>query len=137
MIQVGIQNQCNSKNHLNWCKENNIEVLLLNEFFGKPLSLLENFKNAFGSHVATNRPTYISIDIDGFSSAYAPGCSQSWPTGIEPRDFFPLFQWLVSTLNVRLLSIYEVSPPLDLQFVTSKLAAQIAHNYLEVQCLKN
>lgn len=136
MVQVGIQNQCNSKAHLEWCKANNIDVLSLDEFYGKPDPLLEVFERTWTHHVSPKRPAYVSIDIDGFSSAYAPGCSQSWPTGMEPRDFFPLFDWILDQLDVRLLSIYEVSPPLDVQSVTAKLAAQIAYRYLEVTCSK-
>jgi formiminoglutamase len=137
MIQVGIQNQCNALHHLEWCRDNDIEVLFLNEFYGKKESLAEVFERRFKNHLDKKRSAFISIDIDGFSHAYAPGCSQSWPTGIEPRDFFPLLQILMDALDVKLLSLYEVSPPLDLASATSKLAAQIAYRFLEASCLKN
>jgi len=130
MIQIGVQSQCNSKEHLQWCKQNNIHVVLLDDFFGKDLSLLSLFDKNFSNLLEPDRPCFVSVDIDGFSWAYAPGCSQSWPTGMEPRDFFPLFSKILECLDVQLLSIYEVSPPLDPQWGTSKLAAQIAHKYL-------
>lgn len=136
MVQVGIQSQCNSKEHLSWCLEKGIGVLFLNDFYGKADSLKEIFERTWKHHVSKDRPAFISIDIDGFSSAFAPGCSQSWPTGIEPREFFELFDWLLNQLDVRLVSIYEVAPSLDVQSVTSKLAAQIAYRFMEVSCQK-
>ncbi|MEK7355711.1 MAG: arginase family protein, partial [Bdellovibrionota bacterium] len=63
-------------------------------------------------------------------SAVAPGCSQSWATGLMPREFFATFELIVTRLDVRALGLYEVSPPLDQDDRTSKLAAQIAHHYI-------
>ena len=134
MVQIGIQNQCNSQKHLKWCKEHNIDVLPLEDFYGKRDSLKEIFERTWVHHVTKTRPTFISVDIDGFSSNFAPGCSQSWPTGIEPKEFFQLFDWLQQELDVKLLSIYEVSPPLDVAHVTAKLASQIAYRFLEDSC---
>ncbi|MAQ37784.1 MAG: formimidoylglutamase [Thioclava sp.] len=130
MIQIGIQNQCNSKAHLKWCNENNIQILSLDAIWNSSQSLVDLFKNQFSQALTKDRPTFVSIDIDGFSWSYAPGCSQSWPTGLEPRDFFPLYDFLLQHLDVRLTSIYEVAPPLDVENGTSKLAAQIAYRFL-------
>lgn len=134
MVQVGIQRQCNSQKHLQWCKDHGIEVLFLDDFFGQSDSLKEIFERKWIHHASLSRPTFISLDIDGFSSSFAPGCSQSWPTGFEPREFFPLFNWILKNFDTRLLSLYEVSPPLDTQSITSKLAAQIAFRFIEEKC---
>ncbi|MGE3758570.1 MAG: arginase family protein, partial [Pseudobdellovibrionaceae bacterium] len=69
-------------------------------------------------------------DIDVFTSAEAPGCSQSWPTGLSVAEFWPAYQWLLKNYDTPLLSIYEVSPALDVDSRTSKLAACIAYEYL-------
>jgi len=83
-----------------------------------------------GDWILRPRPVFLSIDIDGFSNAVAPGASQSWATGFLPKDFFQVFNLLRLRLDVRLLGIYEVSPPLDLDAQTAKLAAQIMHRLI-------
>ena len=74
----------------------------------------------------------MSVDIDGFSSQYAPGCSQSWPIGIDPVSFFKMFSYLMERFEVRVLGIYEVAPPLDLGPLTSRLAGLIAYKYIDI-----
>lgn len=128
--EIGIQAQCNSKKHLEWLTARGARVLTMEdlEASGQPmvtagLSLLEDW-------ILKPRPTFISVDIDAFSSAVAPGCSQSWATGFMPQDFFPLFDVLLKRCDVRGLGIYEVSPGLDQDDRTSKLAALIAHRMI-------
>lgn len=123
-IEVGLQNQCNSLVHLNWAKDKGAQILLyqdLQEFgLAKSLeALVAPFKG---------RPCLLSVDIDAFTSSEAPGCSQSWTTGLRIADFLPALKMLQSTLDVRSLAVYEVSPPLDHDHRTSKLAALILHH---------
>ncbi|RYZ82204.1 MAG: formimidoylglutamase, partial [Proteobacteria bacterium] len=113
-----------------WLKERGARVLTAEELeaSGQPmvtatLALLDDW-------LLKPRPTFISVDIDAFSSAVAPGCSQSWANGFMPDQFFPLFDLLLKRCDVRALGIYEVSPPLDQDDRTSKLAALIAHRMI-------
>lgn len=126
--EIGVQKHCNSENHFEWCKKHKITVLTFEDFLKSSLSLkdfvMKNLKSILG------RPVFLSVDIDAFSSSYAMGASQSWPTGFEPHSFFELFSELLKTTDVRLLGIYEVSPPLDSHDLTSKLAAQIVYRFL-------
>ncbi len=127
-FEIGIQDQCNSLSHLKWCEDQGGHIVNLQEIQAKGLlsvfkKLLKPFKK---------NPCFISVDIDAFSSAFAPGCSQSWPTGLKPDDFFAGFDFLFQQLDIKGLGIYEVSPPLDVQPLTSRLAALILY-----RCLKN
>ena len=58
------------------------------------------------------------------------GCSQSWPTGFTPNELLPLFDLIYKNTDVRVLGLYEVSPPLDQDGRTAKLAAQIIYQFL-------
>jgi formiminoglutamase len=123
--EIGIQSQCNSRHHLKWAQEHNAKVLSFDEiqYSGESQSaVILRFLEPF---MLKKRACFISIDIDGCSSAYAPGCSQSFATGFDPANFFTVFNVLCERLDVKLLGIYEVSPPLDPDNRTSKLAAQI------------
>ncbi|MBC7371901.1 MAG: formimidoylglutamase [Bdellovibrionaceae bacterium] len=123
-VEVGLQNQCNSADHLNWARSKNAHLLLMQDIreIGLKKSLeavLEPWKG---------RPCFLSVDIDAFTSAEAPGCSQSWATGFSIQDFLPALDYVKAQLDVRSLAVYEVSPPLDIHGQTSKLAALILHH---------
>ncbi len=128
IVQLGIQDLCNSKKHFQFCKDNNIKVITQSQILNSNKSLsdfvmpqLESFKGA---------PLYLSVDIDGFSSSFAPGCSQSWPLGIHPFEFFKLLTKLKENFETPLMGIYEVAPELDSLNITSKLSAQLMHHFI-------
>jgi formiminoglutamase len=125
--EIGIQPQCTSRAHLDWAKSRGARVLTTDELELNDESLLSGTTRLLGDWLLRPRPIYLSIDIDGFSSSVAPGCSQSWSTGFMPSDFFATFNLLQKRLDIRVLGIYEVSPPLDHDSRTAKLAAQIIH----------
>jgi formiminoglutamase len=130
LLQIGIQNHCNSSEHWRWCLSRNAKILTFDEILVSGTSPLICFSQFFEDVWIRRRPTYLSIDIDAFSSAFAPGCSQSWATGITPFDFLPLLDLLTARLDIKVMGIYEVSPPLDSDDRTSKLAAQILHRFV-------
>lgn len=132
-FEVGIQDQCNSESHRSWCKKNGGKIISLEEIEAQ--GLLKVLKKSLSKF--KNHPCFISVDIDAFSSAYAPGCSQSWPVGLKPDEFFKAFDFLFQHLSVKGIGIYEVSPPLDVQPLTSRLAALILYRCLKRKALKN
>lgn len=126
-IEYGIQTQCNSRSHYAWASAQGATLIPFDKINASPdLSQAKNFI----SQLDKSRPAFLSIDIDAFSSAYAPGCSQSWLTGLSPNNFFKLYEDLLKNLNVMGIGIYEVSPALDVDNRTSKLAAQIMHRFI-------
>lgn len=124
-VEVGIQAQCNSQSHLKWAQEHGAQVVSMEDIQSR--GLLTCLQPFLQQH---NRPTFLSIDIDGFKNAEAPGCSQSWATGLSVESFLSFLSEAKSQLNVRSMGIYEVSPPLDVQDQTSKLAALLIHHLL-------
>lgn len=128
-LEIGIQSQCNSRQHLKWVEERGAKCLSLEDFWISQESLVPNLIKLAESWLIRSRPCWISCDMDVFSSAYAPGCSQSWPTGLDPKAFFESMDFLMARMDVKMLSLYEVSPPLDVDGRTSRLAAQIAHRF--------
>lgn len=125
-LEVGIQNQCNSKAHLQWAESKGAHIVSLNEITEK--GLLEALKESL--ILTTKKKLFISLDIDVFNSMEAPGCSQSWTTGLKTDDFLTTLTWLYENFQVQGLGIYEVSPRLDTDNRTSKLAALIAHHFI-------
>lgn len=131
-VTIGPQTFCNSPNHYRWLQERGGHILSLPEVRSQTLPLhqwLEQELNRRGLLVK-NRPCFLSVDIDALSSSVAMGCSQSWPSGLMPKEFYEMFDLLNQVFAVKALGVYEVSPPLDFDEKTSQLAAEIIHRYL-------
>ena len=128
--EIGIQAHCNSRSHLEWVRARGARVLTQEELEASGEPMVTAVTRVLGDWLLRPRPVFLSIDIDGFSSAVAPGCSQSWATGFMPEAFFPCLDMLSARLDVKSLGIYEVSPPLDHDMRTAKLAAQIIHRVI-------
>ena len=125
--EIGISGHCNSRSHLEWAQARGVRVLTQEEVYASTESFTTLVLRLIGDWALRPRSLFLTVDIDGFSSTIAPGCSQSWATGFEARDFFPCLDVLIARFDIRALGIYEVSPPLDSDDRTSKLAAQIIH----------
>jgi formiminoglutamase len=123
-VELGIQSQCNSQNHLRWAQNHGAHIIFLEEIWQK--GMLESLK----PFLKARRPLFLSVDIDAFTSSEAPGCSQSWTTGIKAQELLELLGTLHSKMDIRGVGIYEVSPPLDQDHRTSKLAALILHHLI-------
>jgi len=137
LFEIGIQKQCNGKSLYDYAKsKTNITTLLYDDLYPNHELDFAYFKSAIDTKTNFKQDCFVSVDIDGFSSAFAPGCSQSWPTGFDMKTFFKMFDFLNEYFNVRILGIYEVSPPLDHEELTSRLAALITYRFLEFTALE-
>jgi len=69
---------------------------------------------------------YVSIDMDTYDPAYAPGVANPEPEGLEPWILLDtIFRVVVeSGISLRIVDIVEVSPPYDCSEITSVLAAK-------------
>ena len=123
--ELGLQPQCNSRAHADWAEAQGAQLVFLEELLISNTGLLPQANQS--------RPCFISLDIDVFSSKEAPGCSQSWATGLLIENFLPWLQFLFNSFDVRGMGIYEVSPPLDSDHRTSKLAALIMYHALRIR----
>ncbi|MGB1972108.1 MAG: arginase family protein, partial [Flavobacteriaceae bacterium] len=68
---------------------------------------------------------YVSVDLDGFSSAYAPGVSAPSPLGFSPTFYQLLFEKIVAQQRICGLDVVEYNPHYDQDNKTAKLAAQL------------
>ncbi len=92
--------------------------------------LKETFSNMEGD-------VYISVDIDCFDPAFAPGTGTPEPAGITPSEFFKEFYEIYHTIvrkssnfTVIGFDVVEVSPPYDNSDITSILAARIVRDFI-------
>lgn len=69
-------------------------------------------------------PVYISVDVDGFDPAYAPGTGTPEAGGMTPREGFQLLRGLTG-MNVIGADMVEVAPMYDPTSNTAQLGAQL------------
>ncbi len=77
------------------------------------------------SHIPDGAAVYLTVDIDAFDPAYAPGVSHPVPGGISPRQALALIQeapWRLVGMDV-----VEVNPSADQGDRTAVLAARLLH----------
>jgi formiminoglutamase len=70
---------------------------------------------------------YTTIDLDGFSSAYAPGVSAASPMGFSPEIVLECLQVIIASKKMISLDIAEMNPTYDIDQQTAKLAASLVH----------
>jgi formiminoglutamase len=123
LVEIGIQSFCNSAFHMDFAKKNKIKTIAFEEAHG-------NLKKLFKTLSAKKRPLYLSVDLDAFSTAYAQGVSAGYPVGLDANEFYLALPILLSRMEVCGAGFYEVSPPLDPDGQTAKLAAILARQII-------
>ena len=129
-IEIGIQNQCNSKKHLEWLEKRNAKIIFMDSWLQSGMNLVDYTLQTTGELLLKKRPTFLSVDMDVFSWPYSIGTSQSWPIGLLPEHFYPFYLWVLKRLDVKVLGVYETAPSLENHDGTAKLAAQLIHRFL-------
>ncbi len=130
---LGIQTCANTKSLFTRAKDWDIAYLTAEQIHH------ESFKNqtAFlDQFMRDHQHLYLSICLDVFADCYAPGVSAPQATGLSPSQVLPLLKYIVQTGKVVSIDIAELSPPLDLQDKTSRLAAIIIAELLNLPNLR-
>lgn len=73
---------------------------------------------------------YLSICLDVFSSALAPGVSAVNPFGLDLENFLPLFKKVIKSKKVCAFDLVELCPAQDEGNKTAKLAAYLVNFFL-------
>ena len=70
-----------------------------------------------------SNPVYLSIDMDGFDPAYAPGVSHPEPGGLSSRQVIEI----IRNVNTKIVGadIVEYNPGRDAGNITGALAAKL------------
>lgn len=70
---------------------------------------------------------YTTIDLDGFSSAYAPGVSAASPLGFAPDIVLKSLKLIIESEKLLALDVVELNPNFDIDDQTAKLGASLVH----------
>ena len=114
LVQVGIRTL--NTHQAEQAEKYNVEIHQMKDL---NLSAIPKFTN----------PLYISLDMDGFDPAFAPGVSHHEPGGLTSRQVIDLIQNIDSEIIGA--DIVEYNPNRDFQNMTAFLAAKMMKEILE------
>ena len=117
-IQIGIRGSSNM--FWEFSHASGMTVIYMEDFMRMGVDAVAERARA----VVGDGPVYISVDVDGFDPAYAPGTGTPEAGGLEAREGLALLRGLRG-LNVIGADVVEVAPQYDPTTNTSQLAAQL------------
>ena len=123
-LVLGIQQQSNTKELFDIANKENVQYVTSFECepTASDIKLVQEKLTAF---IQQNDYIYVSIDLDGFSSAYAPGVSAPSPVGFAPHFVYKILSFIFATKKVISCDLAELNPTLDQDNITANLAAKL------------
>ncbi|MCI4670705.1 MAG: formimidoylglutamase [Bacteroidia bacterium] len=122
---LGIQEYGNTKALFNTAREKQVSYVtaqdLLSGDLSKSRQLLDNF-------ISELDYLYLSIDLDAFDAAFAPGVSATVAGGLTPGVVLQFIHQIASSGKLLMMDIAELNPRLDQDMRTAKLGARCIHH---------
>jgi agmatinase len=117
-IQIGIRGSSNM--FWEFSHASGMTVIYMEDFMRMGVAAVAERARA----VVGDGPVYVSVDVDGFDPAYAPGTGTPEAGGLEAREGLALLRALAG-LQIVGADVVEVAPQYDPTTNTSQLAAQL------------
>ena len=122
---AGIQPFSNTRELFNYAKANQVTYLLAEKIHAHPQDL------RFIEHIIkSHQHIYVSVCLDVFSAAIAPGVSAPQPLGIGASYVVEALKLLKNSGKVISLEMVELAPTYDINHQTAKLAASLVATFL-------
>lgn len=125
---IGIQKTANINELFQTAQNQNVHTILAEDLHqGNP----KIFFHFIDKIIERCGKIYVSICLDVFAAAFAPGVSAVQPLGISPWHMIPLLRRLVNSGKVISYDIVELNPKYDINEQTAKLAANLVHEIIQ------
>ena len=124
-VMLGIRGSLYDPNDLKWAQDQGITIITIDEYYemGLEKCIEKILKILEGSDI------YFTLDIDGIDPTFAPGTGTPEVGGFNVRETQVIIRNL-KNLNFVGGDVVEVSPPFDINNMTSHVAATIAFEML-------
>ena len=126
---IGIQKFGNTPTLFQRANELNVNYLFAEDLYEKSqawqIAFLDDFMLNL-DHI------YLTICLDVLAECFAPGVSAPQTMGLTPWQILPLLKYIIQSGKVVSLDIAELSPPLDQEQKTARLAALIIAELLDI-----
>jgi formiminoglutamase len=125
---LGIQQYGNTQKLFNTAKEYGADYV-----FAPAMQVYnyEQLREKLQQFMALVDVLYVSIDMDVFAAAYAPGVSAPAALGIHPEIALILLQEIINSGKLLTLDVVELNPKLDVDSRTAKLAASLLYHVVQ------
>lgn len=124
---LGVQSASNSEDLFDKAKELNVRYITAEDIYLQPLQSVEAEIARFLSH---NQKVYLTVCLDVFAAAFAPGVSAPQALGLAPWQVVGLFKSIAASKKVVGFDIAELCPAQDRDVITANLAAGLVFQYL-------
>jgi formiminoglutamase len=123
-MALGIRKDANTKNLFDFAESRQANYLLRKHF---SMNYLEHVQLRLIQFLEDVDYLYTTIDLDGFSSAFAPGVSAASPMGFSPDVVIESLKLIIESGKLLGLDVVELNPNYDIDDQTAKLAASLVH----------
>ncbi len=124
-VMIGIRGSLYDPDDMKWARDQGVTIITIDEYydmgFEKSMQLVKN--------VLGNTPTYLTFDIDGIDPTFAPGTGTPEVGGFNVREAQLIIREL-KQIDFIGADVVEVSPPFDINNMTSLVGATIAFEIL-------
>jgi formiminoglutamase len=128
-LAIGIQENSNTKVLFDFADKNNTQYILGSDFCNENNEQINRQLNAFIEDVDL---IYVSICLDVFAAAFAPGVSAVAYKGIFPDTFFfKILKQILSSKKIFALDVAELNPAFDVDNRTARLAAALVFEFIQ------
>ncbi len=125
---IGIQHAGNIQALFAIAKKYHTQIIMADDFQQQDnMQKGMDFVNAI---LTDNQVIYLSLCLDVFASAFAPGVSAPQVLGLTPWQVIPLVRKLASSGKVMSYDLAELSPKYDIDLRTAKLAANFIYDII-------
>jgi len=122
---LGIRGSLYDPDDMKWAKEQGVTVITIDEYykmgFEKSMKIVKD--------ILGDSPSYLTFDIDGIDPTHAPGTGTPEVGGFNVREAQLIIREL-NQMNFIGADVVEVSPPFDVNNMTSLVGATIAFEIL-------
>ena len=124
-VMLGIRGSLYDPDDMKWAKEQGVTIITIDEYykigFEKSMKIVKD--------ILGDSPSYFTFDIDGIDPTYAPGTGTPEVGGFNVREAQLIIREL-NKINFIGADVVEVSPPFDVNNMTSLVGATIAFEIL-------
>ncbi len=121
-LVLGVQQASNSPRLFGLAKDFDVNYLDHMDYTLPKWEIVAEWLQPF---LETHDHVYLTVDMDGFASPFAPGVSAPSPMGFEPHIVLETLRLVKSSGKLVAFDVVETNPNYDIDNHTSRLAARV------------